>query len=77
MLSPKDVPAFRTAALTELLDTFFAGGGGIDDLPPGVVGAAAQRLRQAFNLFDANHDGKLDDRERAALMEVVRGAQAQ
>ena len=70
--SPKDVPAFRTAALTELLDTFFAGGGGVDDLPPGVAGAAAQRLRQAFNLFDANHDGKLDDRERAALMEAVR-----
>ena len=54
------------------LDTFFAGGGTVDDLPPGVVGAAAQRLRQAFRLFDEDHDGKLDDRERGRLMETIR-----
>jgi mono/diheme cytochrome c family protein len=75
--SPKDVPAFRAAALSQLLDTFFAGGGTVDDLPPGVVGAAAQRLRQAFRLFDEDHDGKLDDRERARLMETIRRTLAQ
>lgn len=70
--SPADVPAFRTAAMLETINSFLAGGGGIDDLPPGVAGAGAQRLRQAFQLFDRNRDGKLDDQERGALMELVR-----
>jgi hypothetical protein len=69
--SQKDVPAFRRASLLQLLDSFLGGGGGIDDLPPGVASGTAQRLRQAFTLFDANHDGKLDDKERAALLELV------
>ncbi len=70
--SPKDVPAFRLATVTQLLDGFFAAGGGIDDLPPGVVGAAAVRLRQAFQLFDRDRDGKLNDSERTQLMEAIR-----
>jgi mono/diheme cytochrome c family protein len=69
--SQKDVPAFRRATLIQLLDTYLGGGGSIDDLPPGVNSGTAQRLRQAFNLFDANHDGKLDDTERGRLLELV------
>ena len=75
--SPADVPAFRTSAMLQTLDSFLAAGGGIDDLPPGVAGGAAQRLRQAFQLFDRNRDGRLDDPERTALMEVVRGLVAE
>ena len=70
--SPADVPAFRTSAMLQTLDSFLAAGGGIRDLPPGVAGAGAQRLQQAFQLFDRNRDGRLDDQERTALMEVVR-----
>jgi mono/diheme cytochrome c family protein len=70
--SPADVPAFRTSAMLQAIESFLAGGGGIDDVPPGVAGGAAPRLRQAFQLFDRNRDGKLDDQERTALMELVR-----
>jgi mono/diheme cytochrome c family protein len=70
--SPNDVPAFRRAAFFELLDSVLSGGGTIDDLPAGVPAGSVQRLRQAFNLFDTNHDGKLDEKERAALMDLLR-----
>jgi mono/diheme cytochrome c family protein len=70
--SPKDVPAFRLASLLQLIEPFLAAGGGIDDLPPGVGGANVERLRRAYGLFDANRDGKLDDKERAALLDLVR-----
>jgi mono/diheme cytochrome c family protein len=70
--SPSDVPAFRREALLETLNSVLAGGGTVDDLPTGVSSATAQRLRQAFNLFDTNHDGKLDDKERAALLDLLR-----
>ena len=36
---------------------------------PGMGGRGGMLLQQ----FDANHDGKLDDKERAALMEFLRG----
>jgi len=58
--------------MLQTLESFFAAGGGVNDLPPGVAGAGAQRLQQAFQLFDRNRDGRLDDEERTALMEVVR-----
>ena len=70
--SPRDVPAFRLAALLQVLEPFLSAGGGIDDLPPGVGGANIERLRQAYRLFDVNKDGQLDDKERASLLDLVR-----
>ena len=70
--SPRDVPAFRTAALLQLLEPFLAGGGQVDNLPPGVGGAALARIRQAMNLFDANKDGQLNEKERESPLEFVR-----
>jgi hypothetical protein len=70
--SPKDVPAFRLAALLQVLEPFLSAGGRIDDLPPGVGGANVERLRQAYRLFDANKDGQLDEKERAALLDLVK-----
>jgi mono/diheme cytochrome c family protein len=70
--SPKDVPAFRVAALLQTLEPFLEAGGRIDDLPPGLGGGNITRLRQAFTLFDRDKDGQLNSREREALMDFVR-----
>ena len=70
--SPRDVPAFRTAALLQLLEPFLAAGGRVDDLPPGAGGANLDRIRRAITMFDANKDGQLDEKEREALLNLVR-----
>ena len=60
------------AALMQIIEPFLSAGGGIDDLPPGVGGANVERLRQAYRLFDADKNGRLDEKERDQLMELVR-----
>jgi hypothetical protein len=70
--SPRDVPAFRIAALLQVIEPFIAAGGGIDDLPPGAGGGNLDALRRAYRLFDTNRDGALDDTERHQLLDLVR-----
>jgi hypothetical protein len=71
--TPADVPAFRQAMRMEMLESFLAEGNGIDDLPPGISAAQAERFKRMFQLFDKNGDGKLDAEERAALLQFLRG----
>ena len=70
--SPRDVPGFRLGALTQVLESLLPAGGTLDELPPGVGGPNVERLRQAYRLFDTNRDGKLDEKERESLLELVR-----
>jgi hypothetical protein len=70
--SPQDVPAFRLAGLLQIIEPFLDAGGRIDDLPTGVGGANLERLRLAFQLFDTDRNGRLDDLERDRLLELVR-----
>jgi hypothetical protein len=70
--SPRDVPAFRLAGLLQIIEPFLEAGGRIDDLPAGAGGATLERLRLAFQLFDADRNGRLDDQERERLLELVR-----
>jgi mono/diheme cytochrome c family protein len=70
--TPQDVPAFRLAGLLQIIEPFLEAGGRIDDLPAGVGGRNVERLRLAFELFDADRNGRLDDRERERLLELVR-----
>src|SRR5688572_10153396 len=70
--SPRDVPAFRPGALTQVLESLLPAGGTLDDLPPGIGGPNVERLRQAYQLFDTNRDGKLDEKEREPLLELIR-----
>ena len=70
--SPGDVQAFRVATLLQVLEPFLADGGILDNLPPGIAGPEAERLRQAFRFIDTNRDGKLDDKEREFLMELIK-----
>ena len=67
--SPEDVAPFRRDMRLALIDGMLAAGdmSALNRLPG--VGGRGQMLMQRF---DTNHDGKLDDQERAALMEFLR-----
>ena len=68
--SPADVAPFRRDMRLALIDNMLASG----DMTalrriPGMGG----RGQQLIQMFDKNGDGKLDDTERAALIEFLRG----
>ena len=55
------------------MDQFLSQVETLQDLPYEMLSAqAAARLTQAFKLFDKNGDGKLDDAERAAMIQFVK-----
>ena len=69
--SPKDVMPFQNAVMRQLVESFVADVRNLDDLPPEVPPAMAERLRAMLKFFDRNGDGKLDDTERAALRQTL------
>ena len=71
--TPADVPAFQQAMRIQYVQAFLAEGNGLDDLPPGLPPAQAERYKRMFQLFDKNGDGKLDETEREALFKFLRG----
>ncbi|HEY1339710.1 MAG TPA: hypothetical protein VGF59_19490 [Bryobacteraceae bacterium] len=62
-----DVPGFRRAMLLSRIDQMLATGDDFAGLPPRQV----EMLRTGVTMFDKNHDGKLDDEERAAMMAFI------
>jgi hypothetical protein len=68
--SPDDVVPFRRDMRLAQLESMIESGdmSALNRLPG--IGGRGQMLMQRF---DADHDGKLDDKERAALMEFLRG----
>jgi hypothetical protein len=68
--SPDDVRPFQTAVMRQLLEDFINDVKDINDLPPEVPPAMAQRLSQMLRLFDRNGNGRLDDSERAAVRQM-------
>ena len=67
--SPDQVKPFRRELILSRLDQFLSEGG----QPMGMNPRTMERLRQAIPLFDANHNGKLEPEERAAMMKAVAG----
>jgi hypothetical protein len=69
--SPEDVQPFQRAVVLQYLEDFVRLTENLNDLPPEVPQAMANRLRLALALFDRNHDGKLDAEERANLLKFI------
>jgi hypothetical protein len=68
--SLEDGPAFQREVKLEVLNQFLVSGS-IDNLPPEFV-PVADTLRMGFQLFDRNRDGKLDEQERKAFVDMTR-----
>jgi hypothetical protein len=71
--TPGDVQSFQQEISSQYLQSFLGGGATLDDFPPELTPQQRQRLSMVFNLFDTNHDGKLDAEESAALIQFLRG----
>ena len=69
--SAADVPAFRRAMRVQYIEEFLSEGNGIGDLPPGIPQGQLALFKRVFQAFDTNGDGKLDARERAALLQYL------
>ena len=65
----EDVPAFRRGMLLSRIEEMIKDGDDFSSLNR----QQAANLRRAVAMFDANHDGKLDTEERAALMNFLKG----
>ena len=67
--TPADVPEFQRDMRLSMIDEMLKSGGlsGLRGIP-GLGGRGAM----LFQRFDTNHDGKLDDTERAALIDFLR-----
>jgi hypothetical protein len=69
--SPADVLPFQRAVVLQYVEDFVRLTENLNDLPPEIPQAMAGRLRLALALFDQDHDGKLNDAERANLLKAV------
>ena len=69
--SPDDVAGFRSAMRTQYIEAFLKDGNTLDNLPPGIPKRELEMIKRVFQTFDKNGDGKLDDTERAALIEYL------
>jgi mono/diheme cytochrome c family protein len=67
--SREDVPGFRKAQTLSRIEQMIIEGDDFSSLNR----QQAQGLRTAIQMFDSNHDGRLDDSERAALMKFLEG----
>ncbi len=70
---PEDVAPFQKDMRLLAIDDLIASTGDISRLRGRIPGMNAGRLQQLMTTFDKNGDGKLDDQERAALMDFLRG----
>ena len=71
--TPADAVTFQKEMRLEFLDEFLArGGGDLSKAPPEIGPQQLARLQQAIQFFDKNQNGKLDDDERAALINFLR-----
>jgi mono/diheme cytochrome c family protein len=64
---PADVPRFRREYILGRVDQFLTEGGE----PAGLRRRVTERLQAAIPSFDANHNGKLEPDERAALLRLL------
>lgn len=69
--SPADVSSFQRAMRMQYLASILSDDLTLSDLPPGLQAADHRRLLFAFQLFDRNHDGRLDATERQALIRFL------
>jgi mono/diheme cytochrome c family protein len=72
ILPPLDIAAFQQEIVNQYVEQILGAGANLDDLPPELSAQQRQGLTLAFNLFDANHDGKLDPEESAAIIQFLR-----
>lgn len=70
---PEDVAPFQKDMRLLMLDRLIASTGDVSRLRGRLPGMNPARLQQLMTTFDKNGDGKLDDQERAALIEFLRG----
>ena len=69
--TPADVAPFQQSMQRQMLESILTGLENFDDLPPEIPPAMAARLKQGLVLFDRNKNGKLDEGEKAALMQLL------
>ena len=72
LASVADEQPFQRAMNLAMVEACLEQGQDVKDLPPEIPAATRNRLALALSLFDTNHDGKLDDQERAKMMEFIR-----
>ena len=70
-LPPLEVQSFQQEIAFQYVESLLRQGATLDDLPPELSPQQRQSLTLAFNLFDTNHDGKLDAEESAALIQFL------
>ncbi len=70
--SPADVPVFQRDMRLALIDEILASGD-LSRLRGRIPGFNGQRVQAFVEMFDKDHDGKLNPDERAAAIEFLRG----
>jgi hypothetical protein len=70
--TPADVPTFQRDMRLALIDEILAGGD-LSRLRNRIPGFNGQRVQMFIQMFDKDHDGKLNAEERAAAIEFLRG----
>ena len=71
-MPPSEVASFQQEITAQYIEQIFSQDATLDDLPEELSPQQKQSLTMAFNLFDANKDGKLDTRESAAIIQFLR-----